>query len=114
MKRILVLYFIKFSFLCMVSIPGISNSGINEHAAPPSGLIKPVRVIKNLSDDELLETVQRQTFRYFWHFSHPKSGMALERSNTVKGDFYWDYINEADGYPNFSKRTFGREACAVG
>ncbi len=35
----------------------------------------------NLSDDELLELVQKQTFRYFWDFGHPVSGLARERSN---------------------------------
>lgn len=37
---------------------------------------------KNLSDEQLLELVQRQTFRYFWDFAHPVSYMARERSNT--------------------------------
>ncbi|MBC3539204.1 glucoamylase family protein [Rufibacter sediminis] len=36
---------------------------------------------KNLSDEQLMELVQRQTFRYFWDFGHPVSGMARERSN---------------------------------
>ncbi len=36
---------------------------------------------KNLSDTALLELVQKQTFRYFWDFAHPVSGMARERSN---------------------------------
>lgn len=35
----------------------------------------------NLSDTALLELVQKQTFRYFWDFAHPVSGMARERSN---------------------------------
>ncbi|HPF63813.1 glucoamylase family protein [Lentimicrobium sp.] len=38
-------------------------------------------ILPNLSDDELLDEVQRQTFRYFWDFAHPVSGMARERSN---------------------------------
>lgn len=37
---------------------------------------------KNLSDSALLDIVQKQTFRYFWDFAHPVSGMARERSNT--------------------------------
>src|SRR5262249_480298 len=69
---------------------------------------------KTLSDTDLLETVQRQTFRYFWHYAHPNSGMARERSNTVRANFYLDFINEADDEPNLSKGTFGPEACAVG
>lgn len=34
-----------------------------------------------LSDDELLTKVQQQTFKYFWDFAHPISGLARERSN---------------------------------
>ncbi|MCO4294246.1 DUF3131 domain-containing protein [Solitalea sp. MAHUQ-68] len=35
-----------------------------------------------LTDDQLLDKVQQQTFKYFWDFAHPVSGMARERSNT--------------------------------
>ena len=38
---------------------------------------------QNLSDSALLDLVQRQTFRYFWDFAHPVSGMARERSNVA-------------------------------
>jgi len=41
----------------------------------------PLRRPKNLSDSALLDLVQKQTFRYFWDFAHPVSGMARERSN---------------------------------
>lgn len=44
--------------------------------------IKPVGVIKNLSDSVLLDLVQRQTFRYFWDFGHPVSGLARERNTS--------------------------------
>ncbi|MBN8858254.1 MAG: beta-glucosidase [Sphingobacteriales bacterium] len=44
---------------------------------------------KNLSDSALLDIVQKQTFRYFWDFAHPVSGMARERSNEA-----YDYGNE--------------------
>lgn len=36
---------------------------------------------KNLSDSALLDLVQKQTFRYFWDFAHPVSGLSRERSN---------------------------------
>ena len=36
---------------------------------------------KILTDDELLDLVQLQTFKYFWEAAHVDSGMALERSN---------------------------------
>ncbi len=41
---------------------------------------------KTMTDDALLTMVQRYTFRYFWEFAHPNSGMARERNasgNTV-------------------------------
>jgi len=34
-----------------------------------------------MGDSALLDMVQRATFRYFWDFGHPTSGMARERSN---------------------------------
>lgn len=42
-----------------------------------------------LSDSALLDLVQRQTFRYFWDFAHPVSGMSRERSNRA-----YDYGDE--------------------
>ncbi len=44
---------------------------------------------KDLSDSALLDVVQKQTFKYFWDFAHPVSGMARERSNVA-----YDYGNE--------------------
>jgi hypothetical protein len=41
-----------------------------KHGAPRS----------DASTDVLLDTVQRQTLRYFWDFGHPTSGLARERS----------------------------------
>ena len=44
----------------------------------------------NLSDSALLDLLQQQTFRYFWNFAHPVSGLSRERSNGAYG-----YGNEA-------------------
>jgi len=35
-----------------------------------------------ISDDELLTLVQQQTFKYFYDFAHPASGMARERNSS--------------------------------
>src|SRR5690349_15202536 len=43
----------------------------------------------NLSDTALLELVQKQTFKYFWDFAHPVSGLARERSN-VTPEYGWE------------------------
>jgi hypothetical protein len=49
----------------------------------------PIQRPKNLSDTALLELVQKQTFKYFWDFAHPVSGLARERSNVA-----YEYGNE--------------------
>jgi len=35
-----------------------------------------------ISDDELIDLVQRQTFGYFWEFGHPLCGLARERNTS--------------------------------
>lgn len=35
-----------------------------------------------ISDEELLTLVQKQTFKYFWDFGHPVSGLARERNSS--------------------------------
>ena len=35
-----------------------------------------------VSDTELLNIIQERTFRYFWDFGHPNSGMARERNSS--------------------------------
>src|SRR5829696_7885347 len=50
-------------------------------ATNPPGSIPAVAYTKNVSDSALLDVVQKQTFRYFWDFAHPVSGLARERSN---------------------------------
>jgi hypothetical protein len=48
---------------------------------PMAQKVVPLQRPKNLSDTALLELVQKQTFKYFWDFAHPVSGLARERSN---------------------------------
>ncbi|WP_158798188.1 glucoamylase family protein [Pedobacter sp. L105] len=64
-------------------IPKNSVAQTNDHIASQ------LKINKNLTDDQLLDLVQKQTFRYFWDFAHPVSGMARERSNEA-----FDYGNE--------------------
>jgi len=44
---------------------------------------------KNLTDEQLLDLVQKQTIRYFCDFANPVSGLARERSNVA-----FNYGNE--------------------
>lgn len=45
---------------------------------------------KGLSDDALLDIVQKQTLRYFTDFAHPNCGMARERSNASLKEWGYD------------------------
>lgn len=35
-----------------------------------------------ITDQQLLDLIQKQTFKYFWDFGHPTSGMARERNSS--------------------------------
>ena len=39
---------------------------------------------EHLSDEALLDIVQRQAFRYFWEGAHPGSGLSRDRSGRLK------------------------------
>jgi hypothetical protein len=71
MKKIILPLLTIFSITCALA----------QKPAKTEDAIKPVGIIKNLTDSALLDVVQRQTFRYFWDFGHPVSGLARERSN---------------------------------
>src|ERR1700710_2277221 len=73
------------TLLCLIVILGFAQG----QAKTAETAIPPVGVIKGLSDSALLDVVQRQTFRYFWDFGHPVSGLARERSNVA-----YDYGSE--------------------
>ncbi len=70
-----ILYFLLF----------LSLSACPAGAQKPAGTDRP----KNLPDSALLDLVQKQTFRYFWDFAHPVSGLSRERSNVA-----YNYGNE--------------------
>ena len=44
--------------------------------------IDPSDKFPRVSDNELLDIIQKQTFKYFWDFGHPVSGLARERNTS--------------------------------
>ncbi|HET9429620.1 MAG TPA: beta-glucosidase, partial [Chitinophagaceae bacterium] len=68
-------------FLLMVSCLASFSQKRKTNPADPGNGIEPVGVLSNLTDSALLDVVQKQTFRYFWDFAHPVSGLSRERSN---------------------------------
>lgn len=79
MKRSSLILSALVGLLALAFTPGFSQK--KKTATPPATTFNPADRPKNLSDTALLELVQKQTFRYFWEFGHPISGMARERSN---------------------------------
>jgi hypothetical protein len=67
-----------------------------------------------IPDNQLLDTIQRRTFRYFWEFGHPVSGMARERNSsgdivTTGGTGFGIMSIVAAVNRNFITRTEGRD-----
>ena len=67
----------------------ITDELSNEAGAPFSGLDKTLYTqvdstlkFPRISEQELLTKVQEQTFKYFWDFGHPVSGLARERNTS--------------------------------
>ncbi|WP_286748001.1 glucoamylase family protein, partial [Roseivirga sp. UBA1976] len=44
--------------------------------------LNPANKFPQISESELLTKVQEQTFKYFWDFAHPTSGLARERNSS--------------------------------
>ena len=68
-------------FLLLLSVTYVSAGCIAQ--VKTSQPEKTISRQANLSDSALLDIVQKQTFRYFWDFAHPVSGMSRERSNVT-------------------------------
>jgi hypothetical protein len=76
MKRVIIFIVI---LLCLVQAEVYSQK---EKRNKDNQIFNATNRPRNLSDSALLDLVQKQTFRYFWDFAHPVSGLARERSNT--------------------------------
>lgn len=61
--------------LLVLATAACGTAGFGEHATPAPGAA--------VVDEDLMETVQRATFRYFWDLAHPVSGLARERIRKV-------------------------------
>jgi len=60
---------------CYYRVTGVSHGGDVSTSAVVSATSRAMK------DDELLTSVQEATFRYFWQYGHPASGLAREDSD---------------------------------
>ena len=71
-----------YQLLITNKIKGSLNENVQQTTKPfYSGIIRQPD-FPLIGDDELLTLVQQQTFKYFWDFAHPASGMARERNTS--------------------------------
>ena len=107
MKRtriiIALMYFGIISSVMISCSKSEDNNGSNPTPNPPDPGLP-----QQLSDVELMDKLQEQTFKYFWDFAHPVSGLARERSDANS------YGGEAPNIVTTGGSGFGVMAIIVG
>ncbi|NBP69884.1 MAG: hypothetical protein EBU52_14195 [Cytophagia bacterium] len=69
----------RYRFLISSSLKGANDEFYNGFDKSLYTIFDPAPKFPVISDEELLTLVQQQTFKYFYDFAHPASGMARER-----------------------------------
>ena len=64
------------------NLVGANGEGFPGYAQELYTEIDPTFKFPEVTDEELLTLVQEQTFKYFWDFAHPTSGLARERNTS--------------------------------
>ena len=64
------------------AVQGIGGYRLQQFSRVFYTAVDPTPKFPVISDDALLDLVQEKTFRYFWDFGHPVSGMARERNSS--------------------------------
>lgn len=72
----------KFNLLFPSSIGTDAGRSFQSESYQVYTKIDEVSDFPSLSDDALMTLVQQQTFKYFWDFAHPISGLARERNTS--------------------------------
>ena len=72
----------KYTFTISSSLRGVNEFTFDGFTNSFYTELDPTLKFPLISDTELLELVQRQTFKYFYDFAHPTSGMARERNSS--------------------------------
>lgn len=76
-------YLSKYSIKILTSLKSVSNSNLlTSVSVNLTTQIDSTDKFPQISDTALIELVQQQTFKYFWDFAHPVSGLARERNTS--------------------------------
>ena len=72
----------RYQLLITNKVKGSNNENVQQTTKSFYTAVDPTPDFPPISDDALLTLVQQQTFKYFWDFGHPASGMARERNTS--------------------------------
>jgi hypothetical protein len=75
-------YFEKYTLTLGASIVGADGALMSDFSRAFYTAVDPTPKFPLISDDALLDLVQQQTFKYFWDFGHPVSGLSRERNTS--------------------------------
>lgn len=75
-------YIKKYSFSISDDMVSAEGRGFEGYSLEFYTQLDPSYKFPEISDEELLTKVQEQTFKYFWDFGHPTSGLARERNSS--------------------------------
>lgn len=79
-----LLYYRKYRFSIAASLGELLNKEFNNWQLEFFTKLDTTPKYPTISDDALLTKVQEQTFKYFWDFGHPVSGLSRERVTSLE------------------------------
>ena len=75
-------YYTTHTLQLTTKIEGMSSAGFEGFEKEFKTGLDSTMKFPQITDEELLTAVQEQTFKYFWDFGHPTSGLARERNTS--------------------------------
>lgn len=72
----------KYTFQIEEGLQGKNGESIETFSQDFYTVVDETPKFPQITDEELLTLIQRQTFKYFWDFGHPVSGLARERNTS--------------------------------
>ncbi|WPZ10403.1 glucoamylase family protein [Roseivirga spongicola] len=75
-------YIKKYNFSISDDLESAEGRGFDGYSLEFYTKLDPSFKFPQISEEDLLTKVQEQTFKYFWDFAHPNSGLARERNSS--------------------------------